>query len=155
MSYASAADLKARYEDARLAELTDPLGAATDDTKLDLALADASAETDSYLAARFALPIAADQVPTSLVQIVCDIAMYRLFSLRPMGDVEDARARYKDAIARLKLIADGTLDLGLSATLKTAATSPSTLVSTGGRVYDQASLADFRHAPAPFGRGFC
>ncbi len=152
MSYATPADLKARYEDVRLAELTDPLGAVTDDAKLTLALADASSEADGYLQGRFTLPIPTDQVPSALTQIVCDIAMYRLFSLRPLGDVEDARARYKDALSRLQKISDGDLDLGLSSALKSANGSLTTFATTG-RVFDQASLSSFRHAPAPFGPG--
>lgn len=152
MSYAASADLKARFEGARLAELTDPNGVVTDDAKLQLALDDASAETDGYLEGRFTLPIPTDQIPAALKQIVCDIAMYRLFSLRPLGDVEDVRLRYKDAIARLNQVSDGELDLGLSASLKGANGSLTTF-ATAGRVYDQASLADFRHAPAPFGPG--
>lgn len=152
MSYATPADMKARYEDVRLAELTDPNGMATDDTKLELALADASAEADGYLEGRFTLPIPSDQVPTALVQIVCDIAMYRLFSLRPLGDVEDVRARYKDAIARLNQVSDGELDLGLSSSLKGANGSLTAFVAAP-RIFDQMSLSSFRHAPAPFGPG--
>ena len=41
--------------------------------------------------------------------------MYRLQSLRPLHDLEDARKRYEDAVAMLTKVAAGELTLGLSA----------------------------------------
>jgi phage gp36-like protein len=40
--------------------------------------------------------------------------MYRLQSLRPLHDLEDARKRYEDAVAMLTKVAAGELTLGLS-----------------------------------------
>jgi phage gp36-like protein len=50
-----------------------------------------------------------------LNRLTTDIAMYRLQSLRPLHDLEDARKRYEDAVAMLKQVAAGELTLGLSA----------------------------------------
>ncbi len=41
--------------------------------------------------------------------------MYRMQSLRPLHDLEDARKRYEDAVAMLVKVAAGELTLGLSA----------------------------------------
>ena len=41
--------------------------------------------------------------------------MYRLQSLRPLHDLEDARKRYDDAVAMLTKVAAGELTLGLAA----------------------------------------
>ena len=75
------------------------------------ALADATAEVDSYLQGRFILPL--PFVPPVIAQITADIAMYRLLVIRPDQTVEDARQRYEDAVKRLELIRKGQLDLGL------------------------------------------
>ena len=82
------------------------------DAPLQQALTDASSEIDTYLEARFALPLS--DPPAVLNRLACDIAMYRLQSLRPLHDLEDARRRYDDAIAMLSKVAAGELTLGLA-----------------------------------------
>jgi len=77
------------------------------------ALADASAEIDGYIEGRFALPLT--DPPAVLNRLTTDIAMYRLQSLRPLHDLEDARQRYEDAVSMLSKVAAGELTLGLSA----------------------------------------
>ncbi|MCX8018333.1 MAG: DUF1320 domain-containing protein, partial [Rhodocyclaceae bacterium] len=51
--------------------------------------------------------------PPLLARIACDIAVYRLLTLRRMGDIEDARVRYEDARRLLEAIAKGLVSLGL------------------------------------------
>lgn len=111
--YASAQDLQDRYPEQDLVQLTDPAGAAIDVARLERSLADASAEIDGYLQGRYQLPL--PQVPELLKLLACDIAMYRLQVLRPLGDIEDARARYKDAMRYLERVSTGAVQLGLSA----------------------------------------
>ena len=77
------------------------------------ALADASAEIDGYLDGRFALPLT--DAPTVLNRLACDVAMYRLQSLRPIHDMADARQRYEDAVQLLVRVARGEVTLGLTA----------------------------------------
>lgn len=70
----------------------------------------ASIEADGYLAAQYHLPITA--WGADLKQHVCDIAAYRLMCLRgysPGGSDDIFRERYDDAIAWLKLVAQGTV----------------------------------------------
>jgi phage gp36-like protein len=107
--YLSAKELADRYGDT-LAQIVDG-GKPTTNPLVKRALADATAEVDSYLQGRFLLPI--PFVPPVLAQITADIAIYRLLVLRPNQTVEDARERYKDAVKRLDLIRKGLLDLGL------------------------------------------
>lgn len=111
-AYASALDLQDRYPERDLIQLTDPDGAVLDVARLDRALADASAEIDGYLQGRYQLPLS--QVPQHLALLACDIAMYRLQVLRPLGDIEDARKRYEDALHYLRQVARGEVQLGLS-----------------------------------------
>ena len=115
MSYATAQDMINRYPNRDLVQLTneDPTATTVNDVPITQALADASAEIDGYIEGRFALPLT--DPPAVLNRLTTDIAMYRLQSLRPLHDLEDARKRYEDAVAMLTKVAAGELTLGLSA----------------------------------------
>ncbi|HVA77889.1 MAG TPA: DUF1320 domain-containing protein [Candidatus Binataceae bacterium] len=115
MSYAAPQDIINRYPNRDLVQLTneDPAATTVNTAALNQALGDASAEIDSYLEARFALPLA--DPPQVLNRLASDIAMYRLQALRPLHDLEDARRRYDDAVAMLTKVAAGELTLGLAA----------------------------------------
>lgn len=87
MSYATRKDLVERFGAAEIADLeTEPRDAmgdvadpeATAAARIESALADASAEIDAQLAARFVLPLPAGPWP-HLVPIACDIARARLY----------------------------------------------------------------------------
>jgi phage gp36-like protein len=105
----------ARYPNRDLVQLTneDPTQTSINATVIDQALADASAEIDGYLDGRFALPLT--DAPTVLNRLACDVAMYRLQSLRPIHDMADARQRYEDAVQLLVRVARGEVTLGLTA----------------------------------------
>lgn len=110
MSYATAADLSQRFGEAELAQLADPLHTGEPDAAvLALALADADAEINGYLAARYALPLPV--VPAVLVRVACDIARYRLWADRAS---EEVRRRYDDATRVLVNISKGVVALGLA-----------------------------------------
>jgi phage gp36-like protein len=115
VAYASADDMIARYPNRDLVQLTneDPTQTAINPSIIGQALADASAEIDGYLDGRFALPL--NDVPTVLNRLACDVAMYRLQSLRPLHDMADARKRYEDAVELLVRVARGEVTLGLTA----------------------------------------
>jgi phage gp36-like protein len=114
MSYAQVTDIESRFPNRDLVQLTneDPTATTVNTAVVQTALNDASAEIDTWLEARFALPLA--NPPASLVRLCCDIAMYRMQTLRPLHDVTDARRRYDDAVATLGRVAAGALTLGLA-----------------------------------------
>ncbi len=114
MSYAQVTDMEARFPNRDLVQLTneDPTATTVNTAFLQTALADSSAEMDTYLEARFALPLA--DPPASLTRLCCDIAMYRIQALRPLHDLAEARRRYDDAITALRRVAAGELTLGLA-----------------------------------------
>ena len=93
MVYAQPSDMIARYPNRDLVQLTneDPTQTVVDQTVLQQALADASAEIDGYLESRFSLPLT--DPPAVLARLTCDIAMYRLQALRPLHDLDEARRR--------------------------------------------------------------
>jgi phage gp36-like protein len=107
--YATASDLAARMQARLIAELSGSEDGEPVAVRVEQALADAAAEIDSYLGARFALPIA--EPPPVLTRIACDIAIYRLFETARDDDVKDSRKRYEDAIRWLKAAADGEVAL--------------------------------------------
>lgn len=66
------------------------------------AIQDASEEIDSYLAAKYTLPL--PSTPNNLKRLACDIARYRLYFQQP---TEEVRKRYEDAKEFLKGVRDG------------------------------------------------
>lgn len=112
MSYASLSLLQDRFGIDELIQRSDkfvPYTGAIVTAVIDRALADADAEIDGYVGARYTLPLPTPTPPV-LVPIACDIARYRLYD----DSVPDVvRQRYEDAIARLKDISAGRLSLGI------------------------------------------
>lgn len=109
MTYATLQTMLERFGDEELIQRTDRHGSGQLDVQvMARALADADAEVNSYLAVRYALPLAG--VPTALARVAADIARYRLYD---DGVPETVRKRYEDAVALLKRMASGDVKLVL------------------------------------------
>ena len=82
-----------------------------DSAVIQKALDDASDEIDTYIAAKYQLPLAT--TPKVLTRIAIDIAVYRM---APEADklTEERRRRYTDAVKFLDKVAKGTVSLGLA-----------------------------------------
>ena len=142
MTYATQQDLVARFGTAELAQLTDPAaGAVIDAAVVARALADASAEIDTRLAARYALPLAA--VPAVLVRVAADVARYYLWDARA---TEQVRNRYKDAAALLDKIGSGAVQLPGAAVLAAAAGAVAVAARSPARQFGTALLDAFSPA---------
>ena len=112
MAYATATDLALRITEAELIRLTDEhdLGVVAAD-RIEAALEAAEIEIDSYLAARYPLPLAGEQ--PLLKQLACDLAVWGLYaSVEHAGVPETRQVRYEHAIATLKRLATGQQTLG-------------------------------------------
>jgi phage gp36-like protein len=110
MAYATSSNITARYSNAELLIVADRDGNGTADTDIiTTALSDASAEIDAHLSLRYALPFTS--IPAVLVRICVDIAMYRMAE-NAAAMTDERRRRYDDAIAFLKMLANGDLTLG-------------------------------------------
>lgn len=105
--YATAEELTAAAPEHLVAHLTGT--ESPDETAITRALDDASSEIDGYIGSRYTLPL--PTVPDVLRRICVDIALYRLMNLRALGDLEDARKRYEDAIRFLKDVIRGEVSL--------------------------------------------
>lgn len=97
MAYAEQTDLETAFTANEIAQLI--AGGRDADT----ALQAASEEADSYLATRYAVPLAVPP-PEHLVQAVCDIARYRLYAGAADQEVQN---RYAQAVAWLKDVSAG------------------------------------------------
>lgn len=107
--YATIANLEERLHRELLEQATGTTeGSAEYTAALTEALTRAGAEIDSYVAARFAVPL---QPSERIEELTCDIAAYKLERKNNVVR-ESERQAYEDAIAFLKLVAAGraTLD---------------------------------------------
>ena len=79
------------------------------------AIADADGEIDGYLAKRYPVPLT--KVPRVIAKFAKDLALYNLFSRVGIDEADREKTyltRYNAAIAFLKLVADGKVDLGIA-----------------------------------------
>ncbi len=139
MTYATQADMVSRFDDKEIEQLTDRANVGViNTTVLANKLADADAEINGYLQGRYALPLTS--VPDVLKRLACDIARYHLYDNRV---TEAVRERYKDAIAYLKLVATGTVQLGLDASNQTLPVSSAPQTDAPPRLFTQETMADY------------
>lgn len=153
MLYATPADLLARYAERDLRHITDADGQAFVEQRAVDALADASVEIDAYVGQRYLLPLqqpvvasldAAAPLPAPvylaehpvLKRCACDIAVYRLQTLRPADDIKDARQRYEDVIKLLVRIGKGEVLLEGAALRSDVPDAPTGMHSAGMPIFD-------------------
>ena len=107
MPYASKDDLIARFGADELLQITDRTQMGViDDTAILQAQEDGDGEINMYLRQQVQLPLLI--IPPNLVRLACDIYRYYLYgNLVP----DYAQKRYDSAVATLKLIGAGKLDL--------------------------------------------
>lgn len=138
MTYASQADMVARFGEGEVIALTDRANAGVIDAAvLAAALVQADAEINPYLQPKYLLPL--QVVPTAIVGLACDIARYRLCSAA-VTVTQDIRDRYKDAVKFLDAVSRGHISLGIDASSRPAAPSDTVKFAPGnGRVFDRAN----------------
>lgn len=114
MSYITNADLEMRVGTQAYIQLTDDAGTGSADAaKADEARLGAEGEANSYLAARYAVPIdlaGEAQLAAVLRSFVLDIAAYRLHGRRPPVPADIVRRR-EEAVAWLARVASGLVQL--------------------------------------------
>ncbi|EFL52023.1 protein of unknown function DUF1320 [Solidesulfovibrio fructosivorans JJ]] len=108
--YASLDDMTAAFGTDELLAITDRDNTGAVDAALaENALARAASEADSYLARRYAVPVA-DPVPPVLTAAVCDIARYRLTG-GLASETDTILERYRQALEWLTRVAEDKADL--------------------------------------------
>lgn len=136
--YCTSQDLTDRFGADELIQLTaesDGFGSFPDEInqiQVDRAIADATATIDSYLAARYPLPLA--QVPPVLERYACDMTRYFLHDRSPLEEVTN---RYKDAIRYLEKVAKGDISLGIDSQGQRPETMDGAEMQSGGSVFSR------------------
>lgn len=131
MAYCTQQNMIDRFGSEELIQLTDRANVGViDATVLTQAIDDASSEIDSYLAGRYALPLAT--IPTALTRIACSMARYHLYD---DAATEAVRQRYEDAVKFLRSVGTGQLDMGLSASGDRPVAAAGATMESGGRIF--------------------
>lgn len=136
MTYASQADLVARYGHDEIVQLSDhePIGAIDTDT-VGRALTDADETINSYVGSRYKVPLT--PVPRFVVKLAADIARYYLHRHGVPDNVQQA---YDDAIAFLKDIGVGKASLDAAGVEAPTANRNEVKISGPPRVMSRDSL---------------
>jgi phage gp36-like protein len=133
MPYCAKQDMKDRFGEGQMIQLTDRTGAGIiDDTVLNQAIGDADGEINSYLTKRYDLPLAT--VPPALVLKACDLTRFYLYEV---AVPEAVQKRYDNAVVWLRGVAKGDISLGLDG---------------AGAETDSAGLPEMQSAGSVFGR---
>lgn len=140
MSYITKQGLIDRFGATELIQLTDRANrppTTIDDVVVNRAIGDAAAEIDSYLAKVYSLPIAV--VPAVLERKAADIARYFLHGKSADKDGPVAIA-YRDAIAWLRDIARGLVEIDTGGDKPAQAGGGSVKASAPNRVFTRESM---------------
>ncbi len=137
MPYAVEQDIIDRYgETFHILSFDKDADEAADEDVVTNAIADATAEIDSYVGSRYSLPL--DETPDILKRLCVDIAVYR--GSAEAGTVTDEkRRRYDDALAWLKDLAKGVASLG-SVEEPASITGSAELVAPNTRIFTRTTM---------------
>lgn len=138
MAYATADDMIAEFGEREVIALTDRDNLGYVDTPLlEDRLDKATAEIETYLVGRYAVPLSV--VSPLITTYCCDIARYRLSGAQ-VTEVDAVRNRYKDAIRFLEAVRDGKIDLGANVAPATDSTTQNLVyVTDGTRIFSRAN----------------
>lgn len=137
--YATRDDLNAAFGPEQVARLAARSEVEDDAATVARALSHAAGVIDGRLSVRFALPLPV--VPDLLRDIACDLALARLAS-DATGLTDDLKRREEQALANLKAVAEGKMNLGLPVPHQGERPQP-IVSSTGGKLFTRDRLRGF------------
>lgn len=110
--YCTIEDIRRYVAENELTDLTDDTSAGAVDTDIvEGIIADASDTVNSYLEARYAVPLVS--VPRFISQLTTDIAIYLLYRRRFAREMSESLERsYQNALKNLRLIQKGDVSIG-------------------------------------------
>lgn len=144
MAYSTQADILKRISSAELSQLTSEVEDVIDSAVVDEMIATADAEINSYVAVRYAVPVASP--PAFIKACSVSIALYRLFERRAarLGGINDAiKAGYDNAINTLKAVAAGKMSLGVDPPPAASTTAKKVEFSADERIFTKDDLEGF------------
>lgn len=108
MPYTVQSFLESAISTEKLRQLTDDArDGAIDAQVVTDAIASADGTIDGYIGTKYAVPLSAP-IPVQVSQMSCNIALFYLFRRRSINVPDSIQRAYDDAIAFLKMVADGT-----------------------------------------------
>lgn len=138
--YATKQNMIDRYGEKPLIELTDrvePYAEAIVDSVLNMALSDADALINSYISARYQLPVTS--TPDVLRRHACVITYYDLHRGRHPDEV---RKDYEDTLSFLKSVSRGDAKLDIAG-IEVASSPAEARVEGPARIFNRDSLGDY------------
>lgn len=133
MAYCVLQDLRDRYGDDELIQLTDRSNLGTiDQAVIDRAISDADGEIDGYLGGRFDLPL--NPVSKAMVRVACDITRYYLYDDRA---TEAVVRRYNDAVKFVRAVGKGEIDIGINSDGDAQESDNLVRLESGGNVFNR------------------
>ncbi|MEC4724520.1 DUF1320 family protein [Shewanella sp. D64] len=140
MVYATSAQMIARFGEDELVSLTDRDGSAEGivGSVLDVALNDATALINGYLAGRYTLPLVT--APEMLERLSCDIARYGLYD---NGASEQVSKRFDDAVRFLEMVAAGRITLGITTEGDSPVSNDLPAIESDGAVFNRRQSTGF------------
>ena len=137
--YCTKQDLIDRFGLDELIALTDRINAGViDDSVLNQAIADASAEMDGYLGGRYALPLVT--VPPVLIALACNMARYKLYDEQAS---EQVTKRFEAAIKFLFSVSKGEISLGVDSLGANATSTDLPQMQSAGSVFARSKSTGF------------
>jgi phage gp36-like protein len=140
--YITREELDQRFGEEQIAELLDDDADGTESAEetdtLDQAILDAGGVIDGYVGVRYTLPLT-EPVPSLVVNWAADITRFKLYESKAP---EEVRQRYDDAIAQLKDLAKGLLNLPIVIDVAISGASGIDGFSNC-RLFTEETLADF------------
>ncbi len=131
MAYCTEDDLKKVIPEEIIIQLTDDVDPidTIDPAIVDEMIAQADDEIDTYVVAKYDVPLAAP-VPPIIRSISCDITVYKLYRRR-MEEIPETRdTSYRDAVTLLKEIRDGKMPLPIDDTDPVSTFSTGVLITS-------------------------
>lgn len=139
-SYATRLQMMDRFGQSELISLTDRDGTAGTIVVevLDVALTDASALINGYLAGRYTLPLTPP--PAVLERLCCDIARYGLYD---NGASEAVSKRFDDAVHYLEMVGAGKITLGVASQGESPISHDLPIMESDGAVFNRRQSKGF------------
>lgn len=137
--YATRDDLNAAFGPDQVARLAARPEVEDDAMTVARALSHAAGVIDGRLSVRFALPLPV--VPDLIRDIACDLAIARL-AADAVGLTDDMKRREDQALANLRAVAEGKMNLGLPVAHQGERPQP-IVTSTGGKLFTRDRLRGF------------
>jgi len=141
MSYATLTELLQRLDEQTVILLSDDtMAGAVNTDAVDRAFADADTEIDSYIGARYAVPV--DPVPALLQRLSLDLAIEGLYTRRPHVDTPEAVVRAaKNARTLLANIAANKADIpGVAEADTSGTTAAGASFVAGDRLFTRTTM---------------